>query len=149
MDIAITRMSSKGQVVIPAEMRKDMEVGEKILIIRDNGHLIMKRVKDLADPLKEDLEFAQRTEAALKRWEKGNFTRMESQEFLDELTMNIQKKKETREKLKLFGHKVKSYNDLIERLMTYSEELNIEELIDDRWEQLEKDKGRYISLDKA
>jgi len=149
MDIAITRMSSKGQVVIPAEMRKDMEVGEKILIIRDNGHLIMKRVKDLADPLKEDLEFAQRTEAALKRWEKGNFTRMESQEFLDELTMNIQIKKETREKLKLFGHKVKSYNDLIERLMTYSEELNIEELIDDRWEQLEKDKGRYISLDKA
>ena len=149
MDIAITRMSSKGQVVIPAEMRKDMEGGEKILIIRDNGHLIMKRVKDLADPLKEDLEFAQRTEAALKRWEKGNFTRMESQEFLDELTMNIQIKKETREKLKLFGHKVKSYNDLIERLMTYSEELNIEELIDDRWEQLEKDKGRYISLDKA
>jgi len=78
-------MSSKGQVVIPAEMRKDLEVGEKLLIIRDNGHLIVKRARDLAANLEEDLEFAQRTEAALKRWERGDFTRKESKDFLDEL----------------------------------------------------------------
>ena len=78
-------MSSKGQVVIPAEMRKDLKVGEKLLIIKDNGHLIVKRARDLSSDLKEDLEFAQRTEAALKRWERGDFTRKESKEFLDEL----------------------------------------------------------------
>ena len=85
MDIAITRMSSKGQVVIPAEMRKDLEVGEKLLIIRDTGHLLVKRAKDLSSNLREDLEFAERTEAALRRWEKGEFTRKDSKDFLDEL----------------------------------------------------------------
>ena len=60
----------------------------------------------------------------------------------------IQIKKETREKLKHYGHKAESYNDIIERLMAYSEELNIEELIDERWERLQKEKYQYIPLDE-
>lgn len=64
------------------------------------------------------------------------------------MTTTIQIKKETREKLKHFGHEAESYNDIIERLMAYSEELNIEELIDESWEILQKEKGRYIPLDE-
>ena len=65
------------------------------------------------------------------------------------MATTTQIEKETREKLKLFGHKAESYSQIIERLMTYSEELNIEEMIDERWEQLQKEKGRYIPLDEA
>jgi len=64
------------------------------------------------------------------------------------MVTTIQIKKETREKLKRFGHKAESYNDIIERLMNYCEELNIEELIDERWERLQKEKGRYLSIDE-
>ena len=60
----------------------------------------------------------------------------------------IQIKKETREKLKRFGHKAESYDDIIQRLMDYFEELNIEELIDERWKRLQKEKSRYISIDE-
>lgn len=58
----------------------------------------------------------------------------------------IQVKNETREKLKWFGHKGESYDTIIERLMNYCEELNIEELIEERWKKLQKEKGQYISL---
>jgi AbrB family looped-hinge helix DNA binding protein len=33
VEIAITKMSSKGQVVIPAEMRGNIHEGEKLVII--------------------------------------------------------------------------------------------------------------------
>ena len=85
MDIAITRMSSKGQVVIPSEMREDMKEGEKLIIIKNNHHLIFKKASELDKNLKEDLEFAKRTEEALKRCEKGGFKRMGFDEFIEEM----------------------------------------------------------------
>jgi predicted CopG family antitoxin len=54
----------------------------------------------------------------------------------------------TREKLKRFGHKGESYNDIINRLMGYFEELNMEKLIEQRWKNLQKEKQQYISLDE-
>lgn len=60
----------------------------------------------------------------------------------------IQIEKETRESLKKFGYKSESYNDIIERLMDYCEELNLEEMIQDRWKRLQKEKSDYISLDE-
>jgi bifunctional DNA-binding transcriptional regulator/antitoxin component of YhaV-PrlF toxin-antitoxin module len=35
MEVSIIRMSSKGQIVIPSSMRKDLSQGEELLIIRD------------------------------------------------------------------------------------------------------------------
>lgn len=60
----------------------------------------------------------------------------------------IRIRKETKERSKHFGHKGESYSDLIERLMNYYEELDIEELIDARWERLQKEKDKYIPLDE-
>lgn len=85
MEMAITKMSSKGQVVIPSEMRKDIKEGEKLLIIKNNNQLIMKKATELDKNLKEDLEFARRTEEAWKRYEKGEFKSMPAEEFLKEL----------------------------------------------------------------
>jgi AbrB family looped-hinge helix DNA binding protein len=46
LEIAVTRVSSKGQVVIPAEIKKYMGIkeGEKLLIISIADTLILKRV---------------------------------------------------------------------------------------------------------
>ncbi|MFW6176227.1 MAG: DUF7557 family protein [Thermoplasmatota archaeon] len=60
----------------------------------------------------------------------------------------IQVKKDTREKLKKFGHKGESYDDIIKRLMEYCEELNLEEFIEARWKRLQEEKEDYISLDE-
>ena len=84
MDVAITKMSSKGQVVIPSEMRKGIKEGEKLIIIQNKDQLIMKKASKLDKTLKGDLEFARRTEEAWKRYDKGEFIEMDFDEFLKE-----------------------------------------------------------------
>ena len=64
------------------------------------------------------------------------------------MVTTIQIKKDTRERLKKFGYKGESYNDIIERLMEYCEELNIEMAIEERWKKLQKEKDQYIPLDE-
>ena len=59
----------------------------------------------------------------------------------------IQIKVETREKLKRFGHKGESYDNIIDRLMNYCEELNLEDFIEERWQRLQKEKDQYVSLE--
>ena len=85
MEIAITKMSSKGQVVIPAEMRKDIQEGEKLVIIRSKDQLIMKKASKLEKNLLEDIEFARRTEEAWKSYERGEFKSVDAKDFLKEL----------------------------------------------------------------
>ena len=83
--INITRLSSKGQVVIPAEMRKNMKEGEKLVIIQNGNQLILKKADEFDKNLEEDLEFARRTEAAYKRLKAGKGKRMSVHEFLGEI----------------------------------------------------------------
>ena len=64
------------------------------------------------------------------------------------MATTIQIQKNTREKLKRLGHKGESYDDIIERLMSYFEELNVEELIEKRWKKLQEEKEQYLSLDE-
>ncbi len=85
VDVAITRMSSKGQVVIPLEMRSDIDEGEKMLLIKNNSQIIMKKASTLSKNLEDDLIFAKRTEDAFKRYERGEFIEMDFDEFLKEV----------------------------------------------------------------
>ena len=85
MDIAITRMSSKGQIVIPSEMREGMKEGDKIAVIQDGDNIILKKASKLAKNIAEDLEFARRTEEAWKRYEKGEFKSVPADKFLKKL----------------------------------------------------------------
>ena len=85
MEIAITKMSSKGQVVIPAEMRKNIQEGEKLVIIQSKDQLIMKKASKLEKNLLEDIEFARRTEEAWKSYERGEFKSVDAKDFLKEL----------------------------------------------------------------
>jgi AbrB family looped-hinge helix DNA binding protein len=85
MEIAITKMSSKGQVVIPREMRKDIHEGEKIMIIKEGKQLILKRAEDLEENLKEDLAFAKKTEEALTNIKAGKGIKMDFDNFIEEM----------------------------------------------------------------
>ena len=85
MDVAITKMSSKGQIVIPAEMRKGFQEGEKLLLIQTGEQLIMKKASKLDKTLKDDLEFAKRTEEAWKRIEEGKGIKMDFDDFIEEM----------------------------------------------------------------
>jgi len=83
MKMGITKMSSKGQIVVPAEMRKDFHEGEKFIIIRNERQIILEKVSEFGKKLEEDLIFAKKTEEALKKYEKGEFIKMDFDEFLE------------------------------------------------------------------
>jgi AbrB family looped-hinge helix DNA binding protein len=82
----ITKMSSKGQIVIPAEMRKNFKEGDNFVVTNDEDRIILVRTKRIVDKdMKEDLEFAKRTEEAWKEYEKGKFISKSADEFLKAL----------------------------------------------------------------
>ena len=43
MQIDTTKMSSRGQVVIPLEMRKDINEGDKLIVIKRGNEIILKK----------------------------------------------------------------------------------------------------------
>ena len=85
MEIALTKMSSKGQIVIPSELREGMKEGEQLIIIKNDHQLILKKASQMEKNLREDLEFAKRTEAAWERYERGEFKTSTAKEFLKDL----------------------------------------------------------------
>jgi len=85
MEVAITKLSSKGQIVIPLEMRKGFKEGDKIFLLKEGKRIVLRRAKDLDEKLREDLEFARRTEEAYRRHERGDSIVMDGEEFIKEL----------------------------------------------------------------
>jgi AbrB family looped-hinge helix DNA binding protein len=43
VQIDTTKMSSRGQVVIPIDMRKDIKEGEKLVIIKSENEIILRK----------------------------------------------------------------------------------------------------------
>ena len=58
INIAITKLSSRGQIVIPSEMRDNVSEGEKPVTIKNGERLILKKVSDLGKNFGEDIAFA-------------------------------------------------------------------------------------------
>jgi AbrB family looped-hinge helix DNA binding protein len=85
VSINITKISSKGQIVIPSGMREDLKEGEEFIIVRDEDRFILKRADKITKSMREDLEFARRTEKAWKEIESGRCTSYSKEEFLKEL----------------------------------------------------------------
>ena len=85
MNVAITRMSSKGQVVIPVDMRQNIKEGDKVMIIQNEDQLILKKATKVDKNFSEDILFAKRTEAALKRIREGKGVKMDFDEFIAEM----------------------------------------------------------------
>jgi len=71
--------------VIPAEMRDNLKEGDELLIIKDEDRIILKKTEKVTESMKEDLEFARRTEEAYKRHERGEFIQMNFDEFIEKM----------------------------------------------------------------
>jgi AbrB family looped-hinge helix DNA binding protein len=85
VEIALTKISSKGQIVIPARLRKSFAQGEELLIIKKRDQVILQRLTDIDKKFKEDLAFALKTEKMLKKYDRGEFRQKSAKEFLKEL----------------------------------------------------------------
>ncbi len=79
--IDITKMSSKGQVVIPQDLREGFNEGDKIVVIRNNDQIILKRADKMNKQLREDIEVAKRVEQAWKEIDEGKGKKYSVEEF--------------------------------------------------------------------
>jgi bifunctional DNA-binding transcriptional regulator/antitoxin component of YhaV-PrlF toxin-antitoxin module len=52
----ITKLSTKGQIVIPEKMRKNFEVGTPFTVTRKDNLIILKSVEGLTEKEKKELE---------------------------------------------------------------------------------------------
>lgn len=81
----LTRMSSKGQLVIPNQIRKDLKIreGDVFAASSDNEIIILKKIKN---PItKDDLITLKEVAEAWEQIEQGRKKTMESEEFLKKL----------------------------------------------------------------
>ena len=85
VEIEIAKLSSKGQIVIPSSMRKGFEEGEKIILIKANDKIILKKASKMDEQFSEDIEFAKRTEEAKKRIEAGRYLSVDSENLAEEM----------------------------------------------------------------
>jgi AbrB family looped-hinge helix DNA binding protein len=85
VQIDTTKISSKGQIVIPSSMRSDLKEGDTLLIIKSKNAILLKKADDLDEKFKEDLEFAKRTEEAYKRIEAGEYISLDSENIFEEM----------------------------------------------------------------
>lgn len=81
----ITKMSSKGQIVLPIGIRESLGLkeGSVFATIKDNDLIILKKIDNVI--LEEDIKTIKRVEEAWKDIEEGRFKEMESDDFLKEL----------------------------------------------------------------
>ena len=85
INVAITKLSSEGQIVIPSEMRDDFSKGEKLVITKSGKRLILKKVSDLGKNFEEDIAFDKKTEEAWQSYERGEFVFLPADKFLEEI----------------------------------------------------------------
>ena len=89
MEIEISKMTERGQVTIPEEFRRDLHLkpGEKIVFFKEDGRLFLEPMSRASsiEKLKEDLEFARRTEEAWKEIDRGEGIEMDFDDFLAEV----------------------------------------------------------------
>ena len=85
VEIETTKMSSKGQVVIPVGFRKGIEEGDTLIVIKGENQIILKKASLLDKQFAEDLEFARKTEKAWKEIEEGKGIRTSVKDLLKEM----------------------------------------------------------------
>jgi antitoxin PrlF len=86
MVIELTKVSSKGQIVIPGNIREQFNLQEgEVLAVSTKGNIIV--LKKIEDPLeKEDLRTLQEIKDSWKEVGEGKFKKMSSSDFLQEIS---------------------------------------------------------------
>lgn len=91
MEVAITKLSQNGQVVIPAEIRKDAGIrpSTKFLVFNEGGNILLKMIRKEA--LVRDVHLMEMIERSEEHIKAGRFTKADtsmSDEEIDDLLMH-------------------------------------------------------------
>lgn len=84
MEIELTKMSSKGQVVIPQKVRDMLKIkeGQTLAVSAEKDLLVLKKI---SNPLEQDLETIEEIKEAWKEIESGKYKKLSSEDFLKEI----------------------------------------------------------------
>tara|TARA_Y100000034_G_scaffold113977_1_gene149578 strand:- start:568 stop:855 length:288 start_codon:yes stop_codon:yes gene_type:complete len=89
MKLETAKLGERGQVTIPLEFRKELnlEQGETIVFTRDEDRIILKSTKNIKslERLREDLIDSKIADRRLKEMEKGEVVTQPMDEFLKDL----------------------------------------------------------------
>lgn len=90
MEIAITKISTNGQVVIPSEVRKDAGItpSTKFLVFNEGGNILLKRIRK--DILMRDIRLMEKIEESEEQVLKGRHVKADTDmgdEEIDDLLM--------------------------------------------------------------
>ncbi len=90
MEVAITKISENGQVVIPAEVRKDAKIkpSTKFLVFNEGGNILLKMIRKEA--LARDMHLLEMIERSEEQIKAGKFVKADtsmSDEEIDDLLM--------------------------------------------------------------
>ena len=91
MEVAITKISQNGQVVIPSEVRKDAGIlpSTKFIVFNKGGNIMLKRLDK--DALKKDIELIAKLDRIEKEIKKGQFTELDSSMSAEDMDNIIMK----------------------------------------------------------
>ena len=90
MEVAITKISQNGQVVIPSEVRKDAGVkpSTQFLVFNEDGNILLKQIRK--ESLREDMILMDRIRKSEDEITKGRFVKVDTKmadEEIDDLLM--------------------------------------------------------------
>ncbi|MFH1275654.1 MAG: AbrB/MazE/SpoVT family DNA-binding domain-containing protein [Candidatus Woesearchaeota archaeon] len=91
MEVSITKLSENGQVVIPAEIRRDAGIkpSTKFLVFNEGGNILLKRIQK--ETLIKDLHLMESIERSEKQIKGEEFVKADttmSDEEIDDLLMH-------------------------------------------------------------
>ena len=78
----ITKLSTKGQIVIPESMRKDFEVGSAFRVMKKGNLIVLKGIKGFS---KEEVEEMEELDKIWKEIDSGKGKTTSVEEFLKEM----------------------------------------------------------------
>ncbi len=90
MEVAITKISQNGQVVIPSEIRKDAGIkpSTKFIVFNEDGNILLKQIKK--ESLKKDIKLIDKILRSEEQIKIGKITKADTRmkdEEIDDLLM--------------------------------------------------------------
>lgn len=85
MEVAITKMSENGQVVIPSEIRKDAGIkpSTKFIIFNEDGNIMLKKIEKEA--LREEMLLLETIRKSEEQIREGKFVKADSSMRAEEI----------------------------------------------------------------
>ena len=85
MEVALTKISQNGQIVIPAEVRRDARIKpyDKFLVFNKGGNILLKPIDTRF--MSKELELSQRISRSENQIKKGKYVKADTRMTVEEI----------------------------------------------------------------